>query len=188
MNIYRPPQGDYKQGCKLVTEAFLKANLNDKTEIYLLGDFNIDFYDRRSPAFKELEFVTKSLNLTQLVPSPTRFFFRNDVMSHSKLDLIFSNSDCIKKAQVVDWNISDHQAVMITRKKVRIKTPKVTFRGRSYKNYVKEDFQEELVEENWEEFYNSQDPNKMWEIMLGKILGKADAVCPRRTYKVKGYK
>ena len=109
-------------------------------------------------------------------------------MSHSKLDLIFSNSDCIKMAQVVDWNISDHLAVMITRKKVRIKTPKITFTGRSYKNYVKEDFQEELVEENWEESYNSQDPSKMWEIMLGKILGKADVVCPLRTYKVRGYR
>ena len=107
-------------------------------------------------------------------------------MKHSKLDLIFSNSECVKTARIVDWNFSDHMAVMVTRKEVTMKTPKIEFVGRSYKNYVKEDFQEVLVNENWREFYSSQDPNKMWEIMEGIILKKVSEFCPLRSYKVNG--
>ena len=77
---------------------------------------------------------------------------------------------------------------MVTRKKVTMKTPKIEFVGRSYKNYVKEDFQEVLVNENWREFYSSQDPNKMWEIMEGIILEKVSEFCPLRSYKVNGYR
>ena len=124
INVYRPPQGDYKTCCKLITEAVMTANLKDSSEIYLMGDFNIDFEGRKSPAVRELEFTTKSLNLTQLITSPTRYYFREGNMRHSKLDIIFSNSEFVNAARVVDINISDHQAVMVTRKKVHITIPK----------------------------------------------------------------
>ena len=103
INVYRPPQGDYKTCCKLITEAFMTANLKDNTEIYLMGDFNIDFEGRKSPAVRELEFTTKSLNLTQLITSPTRYYFREGNRRHSKLDLIFSNSEFVNAARVVEY-------------------------------------------------------------------------------------
>ena len=45
VNAYRPPQGDYKECCKMLTEAFSKADLKENTDIFLLGDFNIDLDD-----------------------------------------------------------------------------------------------------------------------------------------------
>ena len=60
VNVYRPPQGDYKNCCALISEAYSKAILKHNTEIYLLGDFNINFDDRKHVAFKELDFTTKS--------------------------------------------------------------------------------------------------------------------------------
>ena len=43
VNVYRPPQGDYKDCCTMISEAFSRANLKNNTETYLLGDFNIKF-------------------------------------------------------------------------------------------------------------------------------------------------
>ena len=48
---------------------------------------------------------------------------------------------------------------MVTRKKVHIKIPN---------------------------FFNSRDQNEMWDMMLDKITGTVDAICPLKSYKVKG--
>ena len=137
----------------LISEGFLAANLKDNAEIYLLGDFNIDYSDRKSAAFKELDFTTRWLGLVQLVTSPTRTYFRGGISHSSKIDLIFSNSEVVKTVKIMDINLSDHLAVMVTHKKVKQKTPKIRFSGRSYKNYDKDQYQESLLAADWTEFF-----------------------------------
>ena len=88
VNVYRPPQGSYKICCKTISEAFLRANLKENAEIYLLGDFNINFNDRKSLSYKELNFTTKALCLKQVISSPTRTAFRDGICSQTKIDLI----------------------------------------------------------------------------------------------------
>ena len=105
-------------------------------------------------------------------------------MKGSKLDLIFSNSDHIKNALTLDYNISDHMAVVVTRKKSVSAREKVEFKGRSYRRYVKEDFQNNLSEADWEVFYNEEDPNRLWEIMEKEIIKQADIFCPIKAYRV----
>ena len=61
VNIYRPPQGEYKNACKLISEAFEKADIKDNSDIFGQGDFNINFRDTKSLMFKELDFTMKSL-------------------------------------------------------------------------------------------------------------------------------
>ena len=51
---------------------------------------------------------------------------------------------------------------------------------------MKEDFQRELLNLDWNDFFNSRDPNEMWDMMLDKIKRIADAICPLKSYKVKG--
>ena len=96
VNIYRPPKGDYKKCCTLISDAFMKANLKDNTEIYLLGDFNINYNDKKAPAYRELDFTTRTLGLSQFITSPTRTFFRDGIAHESRIDLIFSNSEIIQ--------------------------------------------------------------------------------------------
>ena len=43
VNIYRPPQGDYKKACKMLNEAIGKADLKHNAELFLMGDFNINW-------------------------------------------------------------------------------------------------------------------------------------------------
>ena len=188
VNVYRPPQGDYKKCCSKISEAFLKANLREYTVIYLLGDFNINVDDRKLPAFKELDFTTRTLGLKQLVKDHTRISVRTETTSRSRIDLIFSNSDIIKSTSTLDINIIDHQAIMLTRKKGYTRPTKVTFTRRSYKNYVREDFQESLVEVDWARFYNTQDPNVLWKLMEKNILENIDKTCPLKSYKVNEFR
>ena len=81
-----------------------------------------------------------SLGLKQLVNSHTRISYRNGIASQTKLDLIFSNSDCIKEVKTLDFNISDHLAVAVVRKKAKWDEKKISFVGRSYKNYERDKY------------------------------------------------
>ena len=98
VNVYRPPQGDCKKRCELLADAFNKAELEVNTEVHMLGDFNIDFIDSKSPPTKELLFTTRTLGLRQVIKTPTRTHFRNGIERSSLLDMIFTNSEHIKTA------------------------------------------------------------------------------------------
>ena len=182
INIYRPPQGSYKTACKFISEAFEKADLKDNTDIFILGDFNINFKDSSSPAFKELSFTMKSLGLSQLVKETTRPSQTNGRDTSTLIDLIFTNSDAVANVKLLDINISDHLAVMVTRKKSYIKPTKVEFKGRSYRNYVKEDFQDNLGNHNWDNFYTLNDPNALWLYMREIITNTINPMCPLKHF------
>ena len=184
INIYRPPQGDYKKCCSLMVDMFNRAKLKDNTDVFLLGDFNINLNEKGSPEAKELMFTTGALGLKQLIQEPARISFRQGIVTKTKIDLIFSNSDFIKSVGVLDWNMSDHLAVRVTRKKVQAKIDKVEFKGRSYRNYDKERFQRKLLDSNWEEFDAVEDPNRLWELMENKILEVIEGMCPIKKFRV----
>ena len=188
VTIYRPPQGNYTKCCDIISEAFERANLKDNTDIFLLGDFNIDFRDRNTPSYKELDFITKSLSLREVIKSPTRVSFREGVKTEKAIDLIFTNSDFISHTETLNFNISDHLGILVTRKRIATKAEKVNFRGRSYRNYRKETFQDRLVGTNWAPFYNCRDPNKMWKFMYKVISEEIEAMCPIKSFRVDEFK
>ena len=117
VNIYRPPQGDYKKCCNSIVEAFTNADLKENSDIFIMGDFNINLNDKLTPESRELMFTMGALGLRQIINDSTRVSFRNGQRIASKIDLIFTNSDCIKEAGVLNLNLSDHQGIMVTRKK-----------------------------------------------------------------------
>ena len=57
-----------------------------------------------------------STGLCQLIKNPTRF----PATRNSILDICATSSDFIQQSGVCDVNISDHQMILITRKKVNI--------------------------------------------------------------------
>ena len=126
----------------------------------------------------------KSLGLVQVIDEQTRITSSNGLLRGSRLDLIFTNSMYVKEAKEMNLNLSDHLAVRLTRKKIWVKQKKISFRGRSYKNYVKEDFQEDLVNLNWGKFFEETDPDKLWEILRGAITKTTDPICPLMSFTV----
>ena len=164
---YKPPQGSYVKCCELLSEAFERANLKDNTDIFMLGDFNSD---KTTPAYKELDFTTKALSLKQLIDIPTRPLVREGVITETILDLLFTNSEFVGESKLLDFILSDHLGILVTRKKTPVKINKVDFMGRSYRNYDRDTFQENLINSDWEEFYRNNDQNWLWDFMYKIIL------------------
>ena len=81
-------------------------------------------------------------------------------------------------------NLSDHLAIWAARKKKFVKKEKINFKGRSYKHYNKEDFQQSLIEHNWDQLFQLEDPNEIWTYLYKAILGYIDPLCPIKSFKV----
>ena len=142
-----------------------KEGLKNNTEIYVIGDFNIDLKDKAAPSTKELPFTTGINSLLPMIHKITRFSCREGVVRETCIDNIFTNSELITEAKTQDLKISDYLAVFVRRKKARLVHKAISFTGRSYWNVIKGDFQRTVLDSDWEDFYSSRDPNTCWEIM-----------------------
>ena len=58
-------------------------------------------------------------------------------------------------------SLSDHLAVLVTRKKKAAYKERIELSGRSYNNYVRADFQTALVNLDWGPFYDNQEPDDL---------------------------
>ena len=85
-------------------------------------------------------------------------------------------------------NISDHQAIFITRKHIPKTKCKSEFTGRSYLNFDEEVFSTRLLDINWEQSYLLDDVDLAWEFFITKIENIIDDMCPLRNFKIKNLK
>ena len=82
-------------------------------------------------------------------------------------------------------NLSDHEGVYISRKKPKEKSNTKFLDARSYIHYDRNKFHENLLDKNWNEFYNVQDVNLAWEYMERQITEEINKQCPPRKIKIK---
>ena len=182
-NMYRPPSGNLDLAIAYLDETLKSLNLQ-KVDIFLLGDLNINFKNKKSAEFKKISFLFKSNGLSQLITKTTR----NTDKTKSLLDVIVTNSKYVSKAGTLDHFISDHQPIYVVKKKKRDSRPKVEFRGRSYRNYNGEEYKRKLLECDWESFYAIDEPNAAWEYMLDQFTPLVNEMCPIRDYSIKNYR
>ena len=140
--------------------------------------------DKTTDAYKKATFFFQSNGLTQYINLPTR----TTNQSASLIDLALSNSKFISKAGTLELHISDHQPIYLVHKKARDKRDSVEFKGRSYRNFDKEDFQKLLGQMNWAEFYNMDDPARAWEFILKQVTSILDEMCPVKSFRIKNYR
>ena len=57
--------------------------------------------------------------------------------------------------------------------------------ARSYINYDKNTFAQYLRNQDWLDFFNSNDVNQSWNIMLQNISTQVDKLCPVKKIKIK---
>ena len=179
-NIYRPPQGNVETFIDTMDNLLSELDLH-RCEIILMGDFNIDILDKRNISTIRLQEMIKQYGLRQLIKEPTRYSENR----HSCIDLLITNSDIIANSGVANVNLSDHQMILMTRKKLKIKKKKCDFIGRSYRNYNKPNLQLNLQNHSWVEFDNAQTVSDKWAVLLGKITLEIDKICPLRNFKIK---
>ena len=123
----------------------------------------------------------KQFGLDQIINGPTRYTENRD----SCLDIVCTNCDHIANSNVCDINLSDHEMVFFTRKRLTIKQEKVSFTGRSYKNYDKAIFMENLLNQNWSNFDEGTNVEALWKSMVDNITKCIDEMCPLKIFKVK---
>ena len=174
---YRPPSGNVKRAFEELTNAL--GVLDKRTyvaEILIMGDFNINYTLKTSSEFKTIkEFEQKNI-LMQLIVSPTRITNR----AKSTIDLVLTDMSFIDESGVLPVAISDHLPIYLIKKKTRpIKSFKL-IKGRTYKQYNKNNFVDLIkTDGRWAEYWNpTNDPDKLWDIMLDIIYRAADVLCP----------
>ena len=121
-NVYRPPQGDHKPFYKHINHCLDRLNSKYERDIFLMGDFNINLNKSSNKDSKDLINLFNSFGLRQMIKETTRYGNKN-----SCIDLIFTNSHYISDSGTLNLNYSDHQAVYISRKKLKIKDKKNVF-------------------------------------------------------------
>ena len=139
-NVYRPPQGNFKKFLKYMDECIDSIENLYKKDLFILGDFNIDVSKKNESKTKDLLQNFNSYGLKQYINGTTRYGRNN-----SCIDLIFSNSEYVSAAGILDLNFSDHQVVYMTRKKLKPSNEKIKFTGRSYRN---RDIMERIIDKD----------------------------------------
>ena len=182
-NLYRPPKGNLETAVDYLDECLKQVDMS-KNEVYVLGDFNVNYKNKLSEEYKKLNFMIKANGLSQVVDNTTR----NSDKSSSLLDIILTNSKYISVAGTLGHFISDHQPVYVVKKKARDSRPKVEFEGRSYRNYNKERLREALQDMDWADLHTILDPDDAWDFIVSRFLPIIDQMCPVRKFQIKNYR
>ena len=182
-NVYRSPSGNLKLAIDYLDETFKALNLG-KNEVFIMGDFNVDFKKKTSADYKKLNFLIKANGLSQLISHTTK----NNTTSNSLLDIILTNAKYINESGTLDSFISDHQPIYVVKKKGRDSRPTVEFRGRSYRHYNSKDYKKQLQQCDWSSFYKIDSPDEVWDYILKQIVPILVKMCPIRDFKIKNYR
>ena len=181
-NVYRPPAGSLQKALDHLDDCLKTINIS-KTNVFLLGDWNINYQTKQSAAYKKLLFFIQSNGLTEHINSTTRVTNK----SKSLIDLILTNSKFVMAAGTLEHFISDNQPVYLVHKKSRDTRPKVKFLGSSYRNFDRKEFRNKLLGVDWRGFKDIEDPCEAWEYVLDNINTILDSMCPLRTFHIKNY-
>ena len=177
--IYRPPDGIPKECVERLAHIVNQFD-RARTETVLIGDFNLDYRNKKLVSTSKLGTLVSKLSLKQLINKNTRI----TRTSASCIDLLFTDISCVSQSGVVNYNISDHLPIYMVKKKSRTKIKRTVAFGRSYLNYSEDVFVRLLNQSSWEDFELSNNPQKLWDIFHQNIVKTLDQLCPIRKLTV----
>ena len=177
--IYRPPDGNYRDFLQHITD-MIKQIDRSHSETVLIGDFNIDFNNKKLVASSKLNTLETKFALKQIIKVNTRV---TDTSS-TCIDLLYTDIANIMESGVINYNISDHLPIYLVKKKPRNKIIRKLATGRSYIHYDKDVFSRLFGALDWKNFENSIDPAILWECFSTNIVKVLDIICPIKTLQV----
>lgn len=178
INSYRPPKGNidtFLDGKNDTLQAIPKLH---EFEVFITGDWNIAYNQENSAGHKKVDELCTRFGFSQVIQEPTRC----TLDTSNILDLIITNCTHVRAAGTTEVNLSDHQPTYLIRKKKKAKIETTKFTCRSFKNYIRDDFQSSLLNVDWSSLFQSTDPNTAWELLYTEILKCADKHCPFQTF------
>ena len=182
--IYRAPD--------LNMESFIQdldtslSALPENIELILLGDFNVNFIGSNLNIDKAMKLkliqVTNFHELDQLINKPTPITERSSTL----IDLLFSNTTHrVTDHGVIHLTISDHSMIFCVVKSGVTKAPRKAIEYRSFKNYSKADFVNDLKDGDLESVANKDVDSAVsnWNKLFTNI---ADRHAPVRKARIRG--
>ena len=180
--------------------ATLHGNPSEANETHIFGDMNLDCHEgkwlRHNYSLLSLSRLVQVAcnlnNFTQLVTQPTRIQYnsiRNET-SVSCIDHLYCNTKhrC-SRVSVIPFGNSDHDLLSYTRYTKEPISPSRTIRKRSYKNFEKNLFLNDLSEVDWSTVYSCQDVDLAEATFTRLFLSVLDIHAPWVQYQHrKGYK
>ena len=176
--VYRPPVGK-STNCLEFLKSLLNTNITLNFELWLLGDFNIDYLVRDNNDTKSFLSTFKTAGLKQLISDITRPH-RN---GGTCIDWVVTSSPFIKMSGICDHMISDHFPIYCVRKKKRESHTAVHKEARDYSKYNLANLRTLLLNLNWDMYNASQDPNVMYEFIVSNLYKILEIMCPLRKFK-----
>ena len=140
----------------------------------------LDCKEKDSESCKIISDICEGFSLKNLIQTPTRVTHDHTAI----LDLILTNVANTFKSGVINYNISDHSPVFMIKKRQTIKHERGYVIGRSYMNYDKIAFQNNLKNLDWSIIFLLDNPNDAWNMLYKAILLEADKMCPKRKIKI----
>ena len=179
VGCYRPPAA---VGGAL---ASLSSALTDllSNDIVLLGDLNWDWMSPNSDQFKAF---CDSVNLTQLIDSPTRLNHKNPSKS-TLLDIILTNKPHkYTYAGVFPDDISDHCAIAAIRNcKIPKAKPRIITK-RNFKQFDIQGYLHDVFLVDWDRFLLIPDVATAWQYFHTLFMKIVNKHAPIKRFRVKG--
>ena len=179
-NLYRPPKGKLDK-CLSYLETNLSEINTNKVDVFLMGDLNVNYLDKRNPDYKKVAFFIKSNQMTQYILESTRVTKNTS----TALDLAISNCKHVSQSGTLPIHISDHQPIYIIKKKTRDQRPRETFTGRTYRHLIEEDLQRHLRGIDWDLKMDTTTAEAAWRTMYTEIKSEVDRICPIKKFTVR---
>ena len=157
-------------------------------EVIVMGDINLDFlkFGRAGNLQPLVDLLMERIyphGVVQCVQGPTHFW---PGQVPSGLDHIYTNiPDKLSKVQVKGCGSSDHSLILATRYAKNIRQNIKYCKKRSYKNFDKEKFLEEVGKISWWEVYSSTDVDIAVDIFTNKLTEILDRMAPIRKFQIR---
>ncbi|XP_038127138.1 uncharacterized protein LOC119773968 [Cyprinodon tularosa] len=164
---YIPNNEDTKYLVKLYESITKMLKKKEEKNIFVMGDFNIDF-KKDSLLSYIAEKVSSKWGFKQIVEDPTRLTDK----SATCIDHIYTNAaDLCYKPESRVTGCSDHNLITVT---VKIKIPKRVRRLRSNQDFNLDTFLADIKSADWKAVSEESDPEKSLLMLTEKFLSIAD--------------
>ena len=182
--IYRHPRYDASSFMDYMDSTLSKLSQENK-ELYIMGDFNIDFL--KTDTFQTSTDFYALLSSNGLLPyiiHPTRMV---EGQTPSLIENIFSNN---MKHLVLAGNIyitfSEHFSQFASVKRSKIDIKKIVMFGRDESNFSTESYRDDVAAQNWQ--YEPYEPNFLMSDFILRLSGSTDRASPVKKLSPKDIK
>lgn len=157
------------------------------TEIYFLGDLNIDWSSNNCSLKNKLQSIADTCNLSQVVTKPTRIFYNVDgTKTETCLDLLFTNAtNLCSKAISICVGFSDHNLIAINRKTKIIKPGQKIIIKRMFKHFNEASYCADIRNTDWSQVLEEVDPELALKVFTDLLMPIVDKHAPLRRMTVR---